>query len=102
MAPRTMASVADELPALAEKHGLSIRAVARALDVNQSHLSRLIAGKVVASGLLAGRLAELFDLPRDYFPEYRQWVLTSAIDTDPSFRDRLYDEVPSPMRQPRI
>ena len=92
---RTNNLVRVELPKLAAAHGLSIRAVARALHVNSSHLSRVTSGELPASGSLAGRIAEVFELPVDYFPEYRLWRLHEAIDADPAFRDRLYDDLPA-------
>ena len=92
MGTRTNNLVRTELPKLAAAHGLSVRAVARALHVNQSHLSRVITGELPASGNLAGRIAEIFELPVDYFPEYRLWRLHEAIDADPKLRDQLFDK----------
>ena len=98
MGQRTDNLVRAELPKLAAAHGLSVRAVARALHVNQSHLSRVITGELPASGSLAGRIAEVFELPVDYFPEYRLWRLHEAIDADPKLRDRLFDKFAAPQR----
>jgi len=88
---RTNRSVAQELPELAAAHGMSIRAVARSARVNQSHLSRILSGEIPASGQLAARLAEIYDLPADYFPEYRSWRLMESLQADSELRDRLYD-----------
>jgi hypothetical protein len=59
--------------------------------VNQSHLSRIVSGQLPASGPLAARIADVFELPVDYFPEYRLWRLTEALEADPALRDRLFD-----------
>ena len=68
--------------------------------MNQSHLSRVITGELPASGSLAGRIAEVFELPVDYFPEYRLWRLHEAIDASPKLRDKLFDEFALPKRRP--
>lgn len=95
---RTRTSLGQALPALASERGLSIRAVARAAHVNQSHLSRVLAGKLPASGPLAGRVAEVLGLPTSYFPEYRRWVLVEALERDGALLDRLYDDLVSAPR----
>jgi hypothetical protein len=90
---RTSETVAEALPALAAEHGLSLRAVARGIQANPSHVIRIVAGENPASGPYAARIAELFELPADYFPEYRQWRVEEAVRADPEFRDRLYDRL---------
>jgi hypothetical protein len=51
-----------------------------------------------ASAKLAAAIAEYFDLPEDYFGEYRQAVVQDAIAADPRLRDRVYDSL---KRKPR-
>ena len=80
-----------QLAALASARGLSVRAVARALHIDQSYLSRVVTGDVPVSGSVAGRVAEVLGLPVDFFPEYREWRLVEAIRADPELRDRLFE-----------
>ena len=88
---RSSDTLGSQLAALAAEKGLSVRALARALHVDQSYLSRIITGDAPASGAVAGRVAEVLGLPVDYFPEYREWRLVEAIHQDPELRDRLFD-----------
>ncbi len=97
VAERTSASLRESLPALARERGLSIRAIARAVHVNQSHLSRILTGKMTPSGPLAGRIADALGLPTDYFPEYRLWVVLQAMKDDKEALNRIYDQI---RRQP--
>jgi hypothetical protein len=39
---------------------------------------------------LTARVAEALDLPRDYFPEFREAVVVDAVQADPELRERLY------------
>jgi transcriptional regulator with XRE-family HTH domain len=102
-ASRTSKTVADELPGLLKQHGVSLRSLAAAVGVNQSYLSRILGSKDPdaargASAKLAAAIAEYFDLPEDYFGEYRQAVVQDAIAADPKLRDRVYDSL---KRKPR-
>lgn len=85
----------EELPDLLEERGLSIRAIARAADVDPAHLSRVLRGVrgKTPSPELARRVAEALGLPRDYFPEWREAVILHRIREDPALRDRIYDRV---------
>jgi transcriptional regulator with XRE-family HTH domain len=84
--------IATALPALLETEGLSLRALANAIGVDSSHLSRGLragSGRVI-SGELASRIAEQLALPSDYFPETRAAVVHAAISGEPALRDRIY------------
>jgi transcriptional regulator with XRE-family HTH domain len=82
-----------ELVSLLQARNLSLREAARRADVDVAHLSRITAGEKVASPELAARLAEALELPRDYFPEYRQGWLEQTLRRDPELRDRLYRDL---------
>jgi transcriptional regulator with XRE-family HTH domain len=92
VAKRTATPLGEELPQLAAERGLSVRKVAHQVGVSQAHLSRVVLGKIPASGQLAGRIAETLGLPKDYFAEYRSWRLAEALRADPGLRDRLFDK----------
>lgn len=86
------------LPRLLHERGLSIRGLAKAVDVNQSHLSRLLGAKPASparrvSRALASAVARELDLPEDYFPEYRELAIVEAIRADPALRDRIFDQI---------
>ena len=88
----TNKSVADALPELLASQDLSLRALASAAGVSQSHLSRALrkgSGRFI-SGELAERLAIALGLPADYFPETRTWRVHTAIDDDPNLRESVY------------
>ena len=74
---------------------MTLRAISRAAEVDHAHLSRVLKGdrgrKV--SPDLAGRIAVALDLPRDFFPEYREGAVVEAIADDPTLRDRIYDHL---------
>ena len=91
-AQQTQESVTEALPKLLEAKEVSLRALAAAAGVNQSHLSRALregSGRVI-SGELAERLAKALGLAADYFPETRAWRAHQAIDADPKLRERIY------------
>jgi transcriptional regulator with XRE-family HTH domain len=77
------------------ERGMSIRALAAEVGVSDGHLSRVIRGANYksASGDLAGRVAEAFGLPRDYFPEYREDFVINAMRRDGHVRDATYDRL---------
>jgi hypothetical protein len=79
---------------LAER-AMSLRALGRAVEVSQSHLSRVCdpGSGSVASGELAGRVALALGLEEDYFPEFRSAVVHAAIDADPALRERIYRRI---------
>lgn len=91
---QTTKRFAEEVPRILRERGLSIRALARAADVTDAHLSRVLRGVnyKTASPDLARRVALALDLPEDYFPEYREGIVIERIRHDPRLRDRLYQE----------
>jgi len=87
--------MAEELPALLEKRGLSIRAMAREANVDAAHLSRVLRGArgKTASPELARRVANALGLADDYFPEWREAFVVERLREDPRLRDQIYDRV---------
>jgi transcriptional regulator with XRE-family HTH domain len=85
----------EELPRLLRLHGISLRALAAAVGVNQSHLSRVLGakGSRPVSGDLAGKIAVALGMREDYFPEFREAVVIERIRRDPALRDRLYSRM---------
>ena len=94
-ARRSSRPLTEELPGLLKERGMSIRAIARAAEVDPAHLSRVLRGArgKTTSPELARRVAEALDLPSDYFPEWREAVIIERIHDDPRLRDRIYDRV---------
>jgi transcriptional regulator with XRE-family HTH domain len=92
---RSNRPLADELPELLARRQLTLRGLARELAVDQAYLSRILGkgGKRRASKKIAAAIARAFDLPEDYFPDYRERVVTEAIALDPALRDRIYDSL---------
>jgi transcriptional regulator with XRE-family HTH domain len=88
----TNARFADEVPRLLEERGMSIRALAVKVEVNPSHLSRVLrqANYKSVSRELARRVALALNRPEDYFPEYREAYVIDRIHDDPKLRDDLY------------
>lgn len=71
---------------------MSQRALARTIEVNQSHLSRVLAEnpKLPPSRQLCADIAVALELPVDYFVEYREAAAVEAIRTDAGLRERIY------------
>jgi transcriptional regulator with XRE-family HTH domain len=92
---RTDRRFAEELPSLLEERGLSQRKLAQMLDLNPSHLSRVLRGAdgTRPSTDLIHRVAEALDLPAGYFPELREADVIGRLKTDPALRDELYDRI---------
>jgi transcriptional regulator with XRE-family HTH domain len=82
----------EEVPRLLAERGMSLRALATAAHVDPGHLSRVLrrAAYKTPSADLTARVAEALDLPRDYFPEFREAVVVDAVQADPELRERLY------------
>ena len=80
------------LPALLAERGLSQRALARSIGVNQSHISRVLAEnpKLPPSKQLCAQIAGALGLPTDYFVEYREAEVIEAIRRDTALRERIY------------
>ena len=82
--------LAEALPALLDEAGMSSRALGRAINIDQAHISRVMNGLMPASRELAARVAKHFGLPIDHFPDYREAAAIEAIRDDPALRDRVY------------
>jgi transcriptional regulator with XRE-family HTH domain len=85
---RTTKALSAELPRLLKASGVTLRALANAIGVNQSYLSRILGARGTkaartASPKVAAVVAEYFDLPRDYFGEYRESVVHDAVADHP-------------------
>ncbi len=96
MANRTCLPLADSLPALLRERKLSLCALARELEISDSHLSRAVRGvdsKRLSPALL-GAIADLLGVPADYFPEYREHIALATVKRDAATRDWLYDSLP--------
>lgn len=88
---------AEELPGLLAERGLSQRKLAQMIDLNPSHLSRVLRGadRSRPSTDLISRIAEALNLPAGYFPELREAAVIQRLRADPKLRDRLYDQLKS-------
>lgn len=96
MAKRNQRPFSEEVPRLLEERHMSLRQLARNVDVTNSHLSRLLRGvgyRTKPSIDLARRVALAFELPEDYFPEYREAVVVEAVQSRPRLRDELFDRL---------
>ena len=95
MSGRSTRPFVEELPDLIRQRGLSLRKLAQLADVNPSHLSRVLrkADYKTPSGEYVKRIAIALQLPRDYFPEYRESVVLEKINEDDRLRDELYDRL---------
>lgn len=82
----------EVVPRLLEERGMSLRALARAAEVNAGHLSRVLRQRDYKSpsAELTERVALAFELPRDYFPEFREAVVIRRIRSDARLRDEVY------------
>ena len=92
---RTNRPFIEELPRLAKEREISLRKLAQAVDVNPSHLSRVLrrANHKTPSAELVRRVAVALGLPPDYFPEFRSAAVQEEVRRNPRLRDELYDEL---------
>jgi hypothetical protein len=90
---RTNRSIKEELPRLIKRHKLSLNKMARQLGVSAVHVWRTCNANYpeTFSGELAARAAEVFSLPRDYFPEFRKDFVIESVRGNGNLRDHLYD-----------
>src|SRR5947208_1791487 len=86
---RTTRPFTEELPDLLEERELSLRALARMVDVGGDHLSRVLRGDRAkkATGELTRRVAVALGLPEDYFPEARLEFIVERLGDHPVQRD---------------
>jgi transcriptional regulator with XRE-family HTH domain len=83
---------ADVLPRLLRERGMSQRALASKIGVNQSHLSRVLGrrDRKTPSVELMRKVALALGLDEDFFVEYRVALIMERLERDPSFRERTY------------
>lgn len=83
---------AEELVRLLAERGLSQRKLAQMIDLNPSHLSRVLRGadQTRPSTDLIRRIGQALNLPSGYFAELREAAVVERIKRDPKLRDRLY------------
>jgi transcriptional regulator with XRE-family HTH domain len=95
---QTDRSFAEELPYLLAERGLSQRKLAQMVDLNPSHLSRVLRGAdhTRPSTDLIRRIAHALDVPAGYFPELREAAVIERLKTDPGLRDELYRQLAAP------
>jgi transcriptional regulator with XRE-family HTH domain len=86
---------AEELPRLLAERGLSQRKLAQMIDLNPSHLSRVLRGadQTRPSTDLIQRIAKALDLPTGYFPELREAAVIENVKKDARLRDQLYRQL---------
>lgn len=82
-----------ELPRLVHLHGTSLRAVAKAADVDASYLHQVLKGDRAPSEKLLAGAASYFEIPPAHFREYRELVVMKRVRADASVLDRVYEIV---------
>jgi transcriptional regulator with XRE-family HTH domain len=96
---RSRQSLREALPALLSQRedGLTLSGVASRAGVHRAHLWRIVHGedrnRKPASPELCRRIAQVLDLPEDYFPEAREDAVMNAMRENPDLRDRIYDSL---------
>jgi transcriptional regulator with XRE-family HTH domain len=86
----TTKSFVEALPRLLEAKGMSLREIARAIDVNHTVLVRMLDGTRPPTPRRVAEISEHLGLPFDYFPEVRVAAVTEAIARHPRLRDEIY------------
>ena len=91
----TDTAFADEVPLLLKRRGMSLRALAKQIGVSDSYLSRVVrrANYKTPSPELTRRVARVFGLPDDYFPEFREASVIERIRSEPQLRNSLYSRL---------
>jgi transcriptional regulator with XRE-family HTH domain len=92
---RTERPFTEELPDLLRERELSLRALARMVDIGDDHLSRVLRGArdKRPTGELARRVAVALGLPHDYFLEARLAFVMEHIAEYPELLDQIYDQL---------
>jgi transcriptional regulator with XRE-family HTH domain len=83
----------EELPGILEERGMSVRALARSLQISDSHLTRILGGTKQPTPELARRIADVLQLPSGFFIEDREGTVIEAVRTNPRLRDRIYRQL---------
>lgn len=92
---RTQARIREELPEILREKGISYRQIAAATGFSQSYLSRVLGAEQPRSPsmkFLEAVSTEL-GLPVDYFADYREQAVITAIKDDERLRDRIFDSL---------
>jgi transcriptional regulator with XRE-family HTH domain len=91
-AHRTNQPFVTEVPKLVKARDLSLRELARRAGVDDAHLSRVLrqVNYKTPSAELTRRVAVALELPEDYFPEFREWLVIDRIKRSPRIREELY------------
>jgi transcriptional regulator with XRE-family HTH domain len=96
--PRTDLAIGDVLPEILAARNLSLRALATAIDVSPSHLSRALrgqAGKHLSLGAIEA-IAAAVDVPATFFREYRTEQAVRALQNDVSLANKVFDLLDRP------
>jgi transcriptional regulator with XRE-family HTH domain len=74
---------------------LSRRDLARRLEVDPAHVTRLLRGgdRRPTPGLME-RVAAILEISPEVFVEYREWLIAEAARSDPGLRERLFRQLP--------
>lgn len=102
-AQRTDRPFSEEVPRLLAERGWSIRRLAIAAGVDRGYLWKVIRRRnyKTPSARLTAAVATAFELPRDYFPEYRERVVIGRVQQDGTVRDEFYDLLSPERLEPR-
>jgi transcriptional regulator with XRE-family HTH domain len=99
---QTQQPISEALPDLLREHGTNQWQFAKRVGVSAQFLGRALnhrEGKRIG-GELAGRIAEELGLPRDYFPEFREWRAVVALRENPELREQVYRALGEIRKQP--
>lgn len=92
---RTTLPFAEELPRLLAERNMRTSALAAALGLNRSHLSKITRryGGKKPSVELCIRVARELGLADDYFAEVREEAVVEHVRANGALRDRIYDSL---------
>jgi transcriptional regulator with XRE-family HTH domain len=88
---------ADAVNDLLAEREWSRRNLARAVDVDPGHVSRLLGRwRRPPSPALMQRVADVLGVEPDIFIEYREWLVIEAVRSDAALREQLYRRLHRP------
>ena len=93
--PQTDKPFGEALAEVLAERGMSQRALAEAVGIEQSHISRLARGvdsRKRPSADLAHRIASVLGLPDDFFRETRESFVLERLRRDARFLNRVYEQ----------